>query len=87
MAQVYYVTQNLTFSNMLDAYIALWSLFYDDYVDCHYEAAIQVFTDHCTLKKDACTTFQILENLKENVFHLITVLMTIGDISEQTYLD
>ena len=87
LAQVYYVTENFTFQNALDAYIALWSLFYDDYVDCHYEEAISVFTDHCTANADSCTTKEIIHNLQKNVFHLITVLMTIGDISERTYFD
>jgi len=65
----------------------MWSLFYDDYVDCHYEAAIQVFVDHCTVTDDACDLKHIFENLKNNIFNFITVLTTIADLSEQTYLD
>ena len=87
MAQVYYVFEVFTFQNLLDSYIALWSLFYDDYVDCHYEAAISVFVNHCNANQDACTTKEIIGNLKKNVFHITTVLMTVGDIGERTYID
>ena len=84
---MYYLFEVFTFDNLLDAYIALWSLFYDDFVNCHYDTAVQVFIDHCTVTEDACDLVHILENLKDNVFNFITVLMTIADLSEQTYLD
>ena len=59
------------------------NLFYDDYVDCHYEDAILVFVNHCRSEPGACNVTSIIDNLKENIFHFVTVFMNIADISEQ----
>ena len=43
IAQVYWAFFTLNPEDFLDAIIAAFNLFYDDYVDCKYEEAVLVF--------------------------------------------
>ena len=88
---------------MLDAIIAAFNLFYDDYESCHYLDVISTVINHCEAKsrtiqnKDGedeevspCGFGEILKNVEENVFTIVEVGTSVGDVfgnNEVTELD
>ena len=58
------------------------NLFYDDYVVCHYEDALSIFISHCKKNETVCRFDSLLENLEANVFRIISVATSIGDVFE-----
>ena len=70
------------FENWFDSGITMINLFYDDYVVCHYEDALSVFIDHCKKDELSCRIDAVLKNLEANVFQLISVATSIGDVFE-----
>ena len=73
---------NRNFENFFDSAITLINLFYDDYVVCHYEDAISVFISHCKKNEEICRFDSLLENLEANIFRIISVATSIGDVFE-----
>ena len=67
---------------LLDGWIALLNLFYDDYVDCHYVEAVRIFEDHCDETKEKCDIQQVLRNVEANVFIIVSTLSSFGDVVE-----
>ena len=65
----------------LDAIIALTNLFYDDYVDCHYDRAVRMFVKHCKKNEDLCRSEALVKNLSLNVFSIVQIGTSIADVS------
>ena len=83
IAQLYYTTAvSPTLENFFDSAITMINLFYDDYELCHYEEALSVFITHCKKDPEACRVDSITANLETNVFAIISVATSIGDVSE-----
>ena len=83
IAQLYYtLIVNRSFENFFDSGITLINLFYDDYVVCHYDDALTIFVSHCKKNETVCRVDSLLENLEANVFRIISVATSIGDIFE-----
>ena len=80
IAQVYWAFYTLNPSDFLDAIIAMFNLFYDDYVDCQYEEAALVFVKHCNLYPEKCAPQEIQENLLDNVFTIIEIATSVAGV-------
>ena len=83
IAELYYTLMVArTFENFFDSGITMINLFYDDYVVCHYEDALSVFVNQCKKTEDSCRLDAVLMNLEANVFQLVSVATSIGDVFE-----
>ena len=88
IAEIYYAMEYRSLENTFDAGITLINLFYDDYVTCNYEEALSVFMKSCEKSEEACRMDSILTNLEDNIFEVVAVASSIGDVSENfSYMD
>ena len=88
IAEIYYAMMYRSLENWFDASITLINLFYDDYVTCNYEEAISIFMKSCEKSEEACRMDSIIANLEANIFEVVAVASSIGDVSDNfSYMD
>ena len=80
IAEIYWAYKETTFDNLFDACITLLNLFYDDYVVCHYQDAVQKFVHHCKVSEGACNLDHIFKNLAQSIFSILAIGSSVGDV-------